>query len=49
MYEVDFSKATISAVADKILPMLQEWRVRPLEKLWMPTQISEHSKKSQAL
>jgi len=34
IYGVGFSKATISAVTDKILPMLQEWRVRPLEELY---------------
>jgi len=34
IYGVGFSKATISAVTDKILPMLQEWRVRPLEEIY---------------
>ncbi|KHG32873.1 IS256 family transposase [Sulfurospirillum sp. MES] len=34
IYGVGFSKATISSVTDKILPMLQEWRVRPLEELY---------------
>lgn len=34
IYGVGFSKATISAVTDKILPMLQEWRVRPLEEVY---------------
>ena len=34
IYGVGFSKATISAVTDKILPMLQEWRIRPLEELY---------------
>ena len=34
IYGVGFSKATISAVTDKILPMLHEWRVRPLEELY---------------
>jgi len=29
MYGVGFSKAAISAVTDKIIPMLQEWRTRP--------------------
>jgi transposase-like protein len=34
IYGVGFSKATISAVTDKILPMLQEWKVRPLEEIY---------------
>lgn len=34
IYGVGFSKATISAITDKILPMLQEWRVRPLEEVY---------------
>lgn len=34
IYCVGFSKATISAVTDKIIPMLQEWRVRPLEAVY---------------
>ena len=33
-YCVGFSKATISAVTDKIIPMLQEWKVRPLEEVY---------------
>ena len=34
IYGVGFSKATISAITDKIIPMLQEWRVRPLEEVY---------------
>ncbi|MBN2965619.1 IS256 family transposase [Sulfurospirillum sp. T05] len=34
IYCVGFSKGAISAVTDKILPMLQEWRVRPLEAVY---------------
>ena len=34
IYGVGFSKATISAVTDKIIPMLQEWKVRPLESIY---------------
>jgi transposase-like protein len=34
IYGVEFSKATISAVTDKILPMLQEWRERPLQAIY---------------
>ena len=33
-YCVGFSKATISAVTDKIIPMLNEWKVRPLEAVY---------------
>ena len=34
IYGVGFSKGTISAVTDKVLPMLQEWRSRPLEAVY---------------
>jgi transposase-like protein len=34
IYGVRFSKATISAVTDKIIPLLQEWRQRPLQPLY---------------
>jgi len=34
IYGVEFSKAAISAVTDKIIPMLQEWRTRPLEAVY---------------
>ena len=34
IYGVRFSKATISAVTDKIVPLLQEWRQRPLQPLY---------------
>ena len=34
IYGVEFSKAAISAVIDKIIPMLQEWRTRPLEAVY---------------
>jgi len=34
IYCVGFSKAAISAVTDKIIPMLQEWRTRPLEAVY---------------
>ena len=33
-YCVGFSKATISAVTDRIIPMLQEWKARPLEAVY---------------
>ena len=34
MYGVETSTATISRVTDKILPLLQEWRSRPLEAVY---------------
>lgn len=34
MYDLDISPATISRVTDKILPLLQEWRSRPLEGIY---------------
>lgn len=34
MYGLDVSPATISRVTDKILPLLQEWRSRPLERIY---------------
>lgn len=34
MYGLDISPATISRVTDKILPLLQEWRNRPLERVY---------------
>jgi len=33
-YGVEFSKATISAVTDKVIPLLKEWQQRPLEKVY---------------
>lgn len=34
MYDLDISPATISRVTDKILPLIQEWRSRPLERIY---------------
>lgn len=34
MYGLDVSTATISRVTDKILPLVQEWRSRPLESVY---------------
>ena len=34
MYGLDISPATISRVTDKILPLIQEWRSRPLERVY---------------
>ena len=34
MYSVEFSKATISSITDKIIPLLKEWQQRPLESIY---------------
>jgi transposase-like protein len=34
MYDLDVSPATISRITDKILPLIQEWRSRPLERIY---------------
>lgn len=34
MYGVDISTATISAVTDKLVPLVTEWRNRPLESIY---------------
>lgn len=34
MYGVDISKATISGVTDKLIPIITEWRSRPLETIY---------------
>ena len=34
IYGVDVSQATISAVTDKLLPQIAEWRSRPLESIY---------------
>ena len=34
MYDVEVSPATISRVTDKVLPLLEEWRNRPLESVY---------------
>ena len=31
MYDVEVSPSTISRVTDKVIPLLEEWRIRPLE------------------
>jgi len=33
-YGVGFSKGAITAVTDKIIPMLEEWKIRPLEAIY---------------
>lgn len=34
LYGLSFSKATISTVTDKVIPMLKEWQSRPLESIY---------------
>ncbi len=34
MYGIECSKATISAVTDKVIPLLKEWQQRPLESIY---------------
>ena len=34
MYGVEFSKATISSITDKVIPLLKEWQQRPLESIY---------------
>lgn len=34
IYGVHFSKPAITAVTDRLIPMLEEWRVRPLEAIY---------------
>lgn len=34
MYGVELSKATISSITDKVIPLLKEWQQRPLESIY---------------
>ena len=34
MYQMDISATTLSAITDKVLPAMQEWRNRPLESVY---------------
>jgi len=34
MYDVEISPATISRITDKVLPLIEEWRTRPLESVY---------------
>ena len=34
MYDIEMSPATISRVTDKVIPLLEEWRTRPLESVY---------------
>jgi transposase-like protein len=37
IYGVEVSSSTISSVTDKLIPMISEWRARPLESLYVMT------------
>ena len=34
MYDTDISAATLSAITDKVIPLVEEWQSRPLEPLY---------------
>jgi len=34
MYDVEVSPATLSRITDKVIPLLEEWRTRPLETVY---------------
>jgi putative transposase len=34
MYQMDISATTLSAITDKVIPAMQEWRSRPLESVY---------------
>ncbi len=34
MYDTDISAATLSAITDKVIPLVKEWQVRPLEEIY---------------
>ena len=34
LYGLEFSKATISSITDKVIPLLKEWQQRPLETVY---------------
>lgn len=34
MYDIEMSPSTISRVTDKVIPLLEEWRTRPLESVY---------------
>ena len=34
MHDIDISDSTISRITDKILPIVKEWRERPLEEVY---------------
>ncbi len=33
-YDTDISATTLSAITDKVIPLVKEWRQRPLEDLY---------------
>ena len=41
IYGVSFSTASISAVTDKIIPLLKEWQQRPLEAIYPITRLKK--------
>jgi transposase-like protein len=34
MYDTDISASTLSAITDKVIPLVKEWQVRPLEDIY---------------
>jgi transposase-like protein len=34
MYDTDISAGTLSAITDKVIPLVKEWQVRPLEEIY---------------
>lgn len=34
MYDTEISAATLSAITDKVIPLVKEWQARPLERLY---------------
>ena len=34
LYDMDISSASISAITDKLLPVINEWRSRPLQNVY---------------
>ena len=34
MYDTDISATTLSTITDKVIPLLKEWQVRPLDRLY---------------
>jgi transposase-like protein len=35
IYGLDVSEATISRITDKVVPLIQEWKSRPLEAIYL--------------
>ena len=34
LYDTDISAGTLSSITDKIIPLVKEWQVRPLEEIY---------------